>query len=78
MDSFQIGYFGGQGNAKHWISSDRDLNRMYSLFESSLRITLWCDGSNEKENRIKKKRTEGSEELKKTEKSGSEMLLRRN
>ena len=40
MDSFQIGYFEGRGSAKRWISSDRDLNKMYSLFESGSRITL--------------------------------------
>ena len=73
MDSFQIGYFEGRGSAKRWISTDRDLNKMYSLFDSGSRITLWCDGSEEKENQppTKKKRTEGSEKLEKTEKSGS-------
>ena len=74
MDSFQIGYFEGRGSAKRWISSDRDLNKMYSLFESGSRVTLWCDGSEEKENQLptkKKKRTEGSEKPEKTEKSGS-------
>ena len=72
MDSFQIGYFEGRGSAKYWISSDRDLNKMYSLFESGSRITLWCDGSDEKENQppTKKTRTEGSEKPEKTEKSG--------
>ena len=46
---------------------------MYSLFESGSRITLWCDGSDEKENQFpaKKKRIKGSEKPKKTEKSGS-------
>ena len=59
MDSFQIGYFEGRGSDKCWISSDRDLNKMYSLFDSGLRITLWCDGGEEKENQLptKKKRT---------------------
>ena len=75
MDSFQTGYFEGQSSAKHWISSDQDLNKMYSLFESSLCITLWCAGSCEKEKEnqppTKKKWTEGSEKLEKTEKSGS-------
>ena len=73
MDSFQIGYFEGRGSAKRWISTDRDLNKMYSLFDSGSRITLWCDGSEEKENQppTKKKQTEGSEKLEKTEKSGS-------
>jgi len=75
MDSFQIGYFEGRGSGKRWISSDRDLNKMYSLFESGSRITLWCDGSDagEKENQppTKKKRTEGSDKPEKTEKKGS-------
>ena len=48
MDSFQIGYFEVRGSAKHWVSSDRDLNKMYSLFVSGSRITLLCDGSEEK------------------------------
>jgi len=37
---FQIGYFEGRGSGKRWISSDRHLNKMYSLFESGSRITL--------------------------------------
>ena len=46
---------------------------MYSLFQSGLHITLWCDGSDKKENQVptKKKRTEESEKPEKTEKSGS-------
>lgn len=45
---FQIGYFEGQGSAKLWISSKRDLTTMYSLFEPGTRITLRCDGVDEK------------------------------
>ena len=80
MDSFQIGYFEGRGSAKCWVSSDRDLNKMYSLFDSGLCITHWCDGSEETENQLptKKKRTEGSEKLEKTESQVvREMLQRR-
>ena len=70
---FQIGYFEGRGSAKRWISSDRDLTKMYSLFEPGRTITLWCDGvdENEKENKppVKKKRTEGSSDKSKSDSS---------
>ena len=46
---FQVGYFEGRGSAKRWISSGRDLNKMYSQFEPGSRITLWCDGIDDKE-----------------------------
>ncbi len=66
--NFQIGYFEGRGTAKRWISSGRDLSKMYSLFTPGSHITLWCDGIDEKENQppAKKIRIEKSE---KTEKS---------
>ena len=56
MDSFQIGYFEGRDSAKCWVLSDRDLNKMYSLFDSGSCITLWCDGSEEKENQLHTKK----------------------
>ena len=32
---FKVGYFEGRGSTKHWIVEPRDLETMYSFFDSS-------------------------------------------
>ena len=41
---FQIGYFEGRGHTKRWIIDNRDLQRMYSVYESGSTITLGSEG----------------------------------
>ena len=41
---FQIGYFTKKGNSKRWIEQEADLISMYSQFEGSDAISLFCDG----------------------------------
>ncbi len=67
-EDFQIGYFEGRGTAKRWISSERDLSKLYSQVKPGSRITLWCDGVDEKENQPPKKKK--NEKPEKAEKSG--------
>ena len=38
---FQVGYF--ESNTKRWLVDDKDLEVMYSHFESGDKINLWCD-----------------------------------
>ena len=58
---FQVGYL--EGNTKHWIVEKRDLMVMYSTFQPSSRITLWCDAKVSEppgEPAQKKRKTEAS------------------
>ena len=42
--SFAVGYFEGKSHVKRWIVDNRDLERMYSIFEPESTINLWCEG----------------------------------
>jgi len=41
--SFQIGYLEPPNQAKRWLCEERDLQKMYVIFPSGSRITLWCE-----------------------------------
>ena len=45
---FKLGYL--EGNVKRWIVEDRDLSVMYSTFQPTSKITLWCEAKNEGQN----------------------------
>ena len=46
---FKVGYFEGRGSTKRWIFEPQDLETMYSSFDSSKVINLWCEGKSEQE-----------------------------
>ena len=45
---YQVGYFEKRHNKKHWIEDSDDLDCMYSSYQCSDTIKLWCDGREEK------------------------------
>ena len=45
---YQVGYFEKCHNRKHWIEDSDDLHCMYSSYQCSDTIKLWCDGHEEK------------------------------
>ncbi len=68
---FQVGYFSGKQNKKHWLIEDGDLKEMYEMANVKKKVFLWCDGRvAEKAKELKRKHPsshEGSTKNKRVE-----------
>ena len=40
---FDIGYYSGKQNKKHWLIEENDLKEMYDNIKKSQSVLLWCD-----------------------------------
>lgn len=40
---FDIGYYSGKQNKKHWLIEENDLKEMYDNMKKSQSVLLWCD-----------------------------------